>query len=321
VTLSQMIQLGAVTQFFMNTSAELMNQMVSVERVLEYCQIESEAPLLTESDEALSQEWPKSGDISIINLAARYRSSLQLSLQNVSFTVENGQRIGVVGRSGSGKSTFVQALFRILEADSGSITIDGIDISSLGLTRLRQSIGVITQRPVLLSGCTIRVNLDLSKSCNDEQIREALINVQMMEVVQKLPDGLDSIVGESDSNLSVGEQQLLCLARGILQKPKILVLDEPSANVDRKTDALIKEALDKSLPDTTIISIAHRLDTIIDSDHIAVLGGGELLEYGTPSELLEQNGTFSSMVNSTGQDMSAKLRQRAILEKDDGQSL
>eukprot|EP00551_Chaetoceros_affinis_P005474 CAMPEP_0203667918 /NCGR_PEP_ID=MMETSP0090-20130426/4657_1 /ASSEMBLY_ACC=CAM_ASM_001088 /TAXON_ID=426623 /ORGANISM="Chaetoceros affinis, Strain CCMP159" /LENGTH=1016 /DNA_ID=CAMNT_0050532209 /DNA_START=684 /DNA_END=3731 /DNA_ORIENTATION=- len=319
VTLSQMIQLGAVTQFFMNTSAELMNQMVSVERVLEYCQIESEAPLLTESDEALSQEWPKSGDISIINLAARYRSSLQLSLQNVSFTVENGQRIGVVGRSGSGKSTFVQALFRILEADSGSITIDGIDISSLGLTRLRQSIGVITQRPVLLSGCTIRVNLDLSKSCNDEQIREALINVQMMEVVQKLPDGLDSIVGESDSNLSVGEQQLLCLARGILQKPKILVLDEPSANVDRKTDALIKEALDKSLPDTTIISIAHRLDTIIDSDHIAVLGGGELLEYGTPSELLEQNGTFSSMVNSTGQDMSAKLRQRAILEKDDGQ--
>ena len=294
--------------------------MVSVERVLEYCKIESEAPLLTESDKALSQEWPTSGNIKIDDLAARYRSSLQLSLKNVSFTVKNGQRIGVVGRSGSGKSTFVQTLFRILEADSGSTTIDGVDISGLGLTRLRQSIGVITQSPVLLSGYSIRDNLDLSKSRNDKEIREALINVQMMEAVEKLPDGLDSIVGESGSNLSVGEQQLLCLARGILENPKILVLDEPSANVDRKTDALIKEALDKSLPDTTIISIAHRLDTIIDSDQIVVLGGGEVLECGTPFELLEQNGAFSSMVDSTGQDMSAKLRQRAIL-KDDGQSL
>lgn len=214
--------------------------------------------------------------------------------------------------AGSGKSTLVQSLFRILEAESGSITIDGIDISTLGLHKLRKAMSVINQYPVLFSGCTVRENLDPFDQHSDEAVQHALADVQMLKAVESLPSGMHSNVSENGSNFSVGERQLLCLARATLQKTRILVLDEPTANVDTHTDQLLQEAVNKSFVGATIISIAHRLDTIIENDAILVLGGGKVLEYGSPNELIERNCHFARMVDDTGVEMSAKLRGRAL---------
>jgi len=219
----------------------------------------------------------------------------------------------LVGRTGSGKSTLVQALFRILEAERGSIIIDGVDISLLGLHTLRKRMSVINQYPVLFSGCTIRENLDPFQEHDDSVVREALVDVQMMNTVDALPNSMNYIVDEGGSNFSMGERQLLCLARAILCKSKILVLDEPTANVDVKTDKLLQQAVKKSCDGATIISVAHRLDTIIENDLILVLGDGNVLEYGKPHDLLLLDGHFASMVNDTGKEMSCQLRQRAEL--------
>jgi ABC-type multidrug transport system fused ATPase/permease subunit len=212
----------------------------------------------------------------------------------------------------SGKSTLVQALFRILEAENGQILIDGVDISQLGLHKLRKGMSVINQYPVLFSGCTVRENLDPFGAFSEEQVIDALTDVQMIQAVSALPYGIDSQVADGGTNFSVGERQLLCLARAMLQKSKILVLDEPTANVDGRTDKLLQEAVNKSFHGATIISVAHRLDTIIENDLILVLGGGKVLEYGSPSELISLNGHFSSMVNDTGAEMSSALKRRAM---------
>jgi len=228
----------------------------------------------------------------------------------LSFQVKGGEKIGVVGRTGSGKSTLVQALFRILEAEEGLMKIDGIDIANLGLHKLRKSMSVITQSPVLFSGASIRDNLDPFKNYEKDSILEALKDVQMLDAIMEMPDGIDSIVAEGGSNFSVGQKQLLCLARAILDESRILVLDEPSANVDSRTDALLQEAVGKNFKGATILSVAHRLGTIIDYDKILVLGCGELLEFGSPRELLERGGHFASMVDETGIRTAEELRRR-----------
>ena len=286
--------------------------MVSVERVAQFSNLPSEAPLNTDAD-IEARKWPHTGDIEVKKLAIRYRSSLPLSLSDVSFKIAGGHRIGVVGRTGSGKSTLVQALFRILEAEKGLFLVDGIDIHTLGLHKVRKEMSVINQHPVLFSGCTIRENLDPFDNHTTEEIREALHDVQMTDTIGDLPCGLNTLVAESGTNFSVGQRQLLCLARAILKKSKILVLDEPTANVDSRTDKLLQEAVNKSFRDATIISVAHRLDTVIENDYILVLGHGEILEYGSPGELIRRkDGHFASMVDDTGREMSQDLRQRSI---------
>ena len=170
---------------------------------------------------------------------------------------------------------------------------------------------VINQYPVLFSGCTIRENLDPFEQYTDEDILNALSDVQMLAAIENLPEDLHSNLAENGSNFSVGERQLLCLARATLQKSRILILDEPTANVDSHTDKLLQEAVNKTFAGATIISIAHRLDTIIDSDLILVLGGGKVLEYGSPAELIKTNGHFSRMVDDTGTEMSKELKRRA----------
>ena len=189
--------------------------------------------------------------------------------------------------------------------------IDGINIMTLGLHKLRKSMSVINQIPVLFSGRTVRENLDPFYHSNDEDIINALTDVQMIDAINSLPNGINSQVAESGSNFSTGERQLLCLARAILQKRKLLILDEPTANVDSRTDKLLQEAVKKSFSNATIISVAHRLDTVIDYDLILVLGGGEVLEFGSPSELISLNGHFSRMIDDTGTEMSIQLRKRA----------
>jgi len=293
-------------------SAEVTNQMVSVERIIEFGSLPPEAPLKTDNDNRF-EDWPSDTSITVKNLTVRYRSNLPTCLEGVSFQVKGGQRIGVVGRTGSGKSSLVQALFRILEAESGSIEIGGVDISLLGLEKLRTSMAIIPQSPVLFSGCTVRENLDPFDKYGESNIREALDSVQMMNTIDGLPCGLDSFVAEGGSNFSIGQRQLLCLARAILLRSRILVLDEPTANVDTNTDQLLQKTLKEKFSGATIISVAHRLDTVIDYDRVLVLGNGKVLEFGAPKDLLSRDdGYFSSMVRSTGKSTEELLRRRAM---------
>jgi len=311
LALSMLIQLGSIFQWTIRQSAEVVNQMVCVERVSEYSKLDSEAALTTDQDK-LHTDWPSSGSITVRNLSVRYRSNLPLSLKNISFTVPSGKRLGIVGRTGSGKSTLVQALFRIIESEEGSILIDGVDIKHLGLHKLRKGMAVISQHPTLFSGCTIRENLDPFHEYTDGDIMDSLSSVQMIRAINDLPQGIHTPVAESGSNFSVGERQLLCLARAILQKSKILVLDEPTANVDSKTDKLLQEAVSNAFLGSTIISVAHRLDTIIGNDIILVLGEGKVLEFGTPADLVSNpNSFFNAMLDDTGEIMAADLRRKA----------
>ena len=311
LAISMLLQLAGIFQWCIRQSAEVINQMVSVERVLGFSNLPSEAELVNESDKDLG-EWPKGGVMKMTNLSVRYRKGLPLSLKDISFEIPSGARVGVVGRTGSGKSTLVQSIFRLLEAENGSIQLDDINIGSVGLHTLRTRLSVIPQVPVLFSGCTVRENLDPFATHTDDQIREALQDVHMLSVIQDLPSGMISMVSEGGSNFSVGQRQLLCLARAILRKSPFLILDEPTANVDRRTDQLLQEALQKSFHQATILSVAHRLDTVIDYDYILVLGAGGVLEFGSPAELIDKEaGHFASMIRDTGDNMSQELRRRA----------
>ena len=288
--------------------------MVSAERVIQFSKIEPEAPLVMEGDrELLESGWPKHGSIQVEDLSVRYRDSLPLALQEISFSIPQGARVGIVGRTGSGKSTVVQTLFRLLEAEHGHIIIDGIDVAKLGLHALRTKISVIPQVPTLFSGCSIRENLDLFGLHSEQEIKKVLGDCHLAQMVEDLPQGIDSPVSEGGTNFSVGQRQLLCLARAILSRNKILVLDEATASVDRRTDQLLQQALQESFHDSTILAVAHRLDTIIEFDYVMVLGGGRVLEFGKPAELIRlENGSFASMVSDTGEAMASELRLRAM---------
>ncbi|KAG7350940.1 multidrug ABC transporter permease/ATPase [Nitzschia inconspicua] len=312
LSISMLLQLAGMFQWCIRQSAEVVNQMVSVERVLSFGKIEPEAPLELENDETLDPSWPSHGAVEVRELSVRYRPSLPLALDRATFSVPNGSRVGVVGRTGSGKSTVVQTLFRLLEADKGSIEIDNVNIANIGLHRLRTSISVIPQVPTLFSGCTVRENLDLFNIHTDEAIHKALQDAHMSDVISELPKGIHSPVSEGGSNFSVGQRQLLCLARAILSKNKLLILDEATASVDRRTDQMLHESLHESFGDATIIAVAHRLDTVIEHDYILVLGQGKVLEFGSPADLLRSGGAFSKMVDDTGDISSKDLRQRAF---------
>eukprot|EP00536_Pseudo-nitzschia_multiseries_P014610 jgi/Psemu1/215290/e_gw1.735.14.1 len=316
LSISMLLQLCDAFQWCVRQSAEVVNQMVSVERVVEFGKVEPEAPLELETDKKLDESWPSRGAISVKDLSTRYRPTLPLALAGVSFSVPSGSRIGVVGRTGSGKSTIVQALFRLLEAESGQIDIDDVNVAEVGLHRLRTAISVIPQHPTLFSGCTVRENLDVFGLHSEEAICQALESAHLGKVIAELPKGIDSVVTEGGSNFSVGQRQLLCLARAILSKNKILVLDEATASVDRRTDQMLHDSLHESFGDATIIAVAHRLHTVIDHDYILVLGEGKVLEFGSPADLLSKSGgVFSTMVDDTGEITANELRQCAFGKK------
>ena len=195
--------------------------------------------------------------------------------------------------------------------------IDGVDVGKIGLHALRVKISVIPQIPTLFSGCSVRENLDLFGLVSDEEIERVLKACHMKDVIDELPDGWHSIVSEGGSNFSVGQRQLLCLARAVLSHNKILALDEATASVDRRTDLLLQQALQETYHDGTILAVAHRLDTVIDYDFILVLGHGEVLEFGSPADLIaKENGLFARMVTDTGDAMSKMLRERALQAKE-----
>ncbi|GMP73747.1 hypothetical protein CsSME_00031406 [Camellia sinensis var. sinensis] len=287
------------------------NSLNAVERVGTYIDLPSEGPSIIEGNRP-PPGWPSSGSIKFENVVLRYRPELPPVLHGLSFTVPPSDKVGIVGRTGAGKSSMLNSLFRIVELERGRILIDGYDIAKFGLTDLRKVLGIIPQAPVLFSG-TVRFNLDPFSEHNDADLWEALERAHLKDVIRRNSLGLEAEVSEAGENFSVGQRQLLSLARALLRRSKILVLDEATAAVDVRTDALIQKTIREEFKSCTMLIIAHRLNTIIDCDRIILLEAGRVLEYATPEELLQNDeSAFSKMVQSTGAANAQYLRSLVL---------
>lgn len=263
--------------------AEIESRMTSVERMKHYSSLPSEMEISIPSSKPLSPDWPERGEIQFDQVEARYAPHLPRVLHGVSFTAEAGQKVGLIGRTGSGKSTVFQCLFRFVELEAGRILIDGVDIASVPLERLRRSIAIIPQDPTLFLG-TIRSNLDRFGEYSDEAIEKALRQASMWNFVQAQNLGLHAPVLENGLNLSQGQRQLLCLARALLMGSKMIVLDEATASVDVETDALLQAVIREQLKGVTLLVIAHRLGTVGHCDKVVDLAFGRVLSESRPHE-------------------------------------
>jgi len=238
-----------------------------------------------------SSNWPTDGGVDLANYSVRYRPGLPLVLNNISFSIQAREKIGIVGRTGSGKSTLILSLLRILEPATGNILVDDVDIANIGLYELRNKVTVIPQDPMLFSG-TLRQNIDIAKEFTNEQIWEVMASVSLNEKIETKEGGLDMIITEDGRNLSAGEKQLICIARAILKKNKVILIDEATSNIDIETESFIQNTIKEKLRDSTVLTIAHRLKTIIESDKILVLGEGKVIEFDTPQNLLDNSSSF-----------------------------
>ncbi|XP_052152067.1 putative ABC transporter C family member 15 [Oryza glaberrima] len=284
-------QLASIIWNICNTE----NKMISVERILQYSRIPSEAPLVVDYRRP-PNNWPLDGNINIRCLEVRYAEHLPSVLRNISCTIPGRKKVGIVGRTGSGKSTLIQALFRIVEPREGTIEIDNIDICRIGLHDLRGRLSIIPQDPTMFEG-TVRGNLDPVNEYSDQRIWEILDKCQLGDIVRQSPKKLDSTVVENGENWSVGQRQLFCLGRVLLKRSNVLILDEATASVDSSTDAIIQETIRDEFRDCTVLTIAHRIHTVIDSDLILVFSEGRIIEYDTPLKLLEnENSEFSRLI-------------------------
>uniref|UniRef100_H3CYA7 Multidrug resistance-associated protein 4 n=1 Tax=Tetraodon nigroviridis TaxID=99883 RepID=H3CYA7_TETNG len=295
-------------QWTMRQSAEVENMMTSVERVLEYTELKSEAPW--KSQQEPPSDWPSQGQVTFSHVNLSYGPNGPLVLKDISFSFQPGEKVGVVGRTGAGKSSLVSALFRLAEPEGG-IYIDGVQTSKIGLHELRQKMSIIPQDPVLFTD-TVRKNLDPFDKHTDEDLWTVLEEVQLKSVVEDLPGKLETVLAESGSNFSVGQRQLVCLARAILRKNRILIIDEATANVDPRTDELIQKTIRDKFRECTVLTIAHRLNTIIDSDRILVLDGGSIQELDHPLTLLQNdNSALKKMVQQLGPAEAAAVLHAA----------
>ncbi|EDW78164.1 uncharacterized protein Dwil_GK24852 [Drosophila willistoni] len=317
LAITQAMGMTGMVQWGMRQSAELENTMTAVERVVEYEDIEPEGELEAPADKKPPKSWPEYGQILFDELSLRYfpDPKSEYVLRALNFVIKPREKVGIVGRTGAGKSSLINALFRLSYTD-GSIIIDKRDTQKMGLHDLRSKISIIPQEPVLFSG-TMRYNLDPFDEYSDEKLWQALDEVKLKESVSELPSGLQSRITEGGTNFSVGQRQLVCLARAILRENRILVMDEATANVDPHTDALIQTTIRNKFQECTVLTIAHRLHTIMDSDKVLVMDAGRVVEFGAPYELLTAVDTrvFQGMVKQTGQatyDSLLKVAQRAF---------
>lgn len=291
--------------------------VVAVERIEEYRNIIQEAPWLLVN--SVKKEWPENGTIKFENYSLKYRPELEDVLKDISCRIKSNSKIGIVGRTGAGKSSLTLSLFRIIEANQGRIFIDDVDISTIGLHDLRSSITIIPQEAVLFSG-SLRMNVDPFDEFSDEEIWKALRHAHLKSYVKgKIDNFLINIINkiiiyciglaagiyhevlENGENFSVGQRQLICLCRAILRKTKILVLDEATAAVDMETDNLIQKTIRQEFKDCTVLTIAHRINTIMDSDKVMVLDRGTIAEFDKPMKLLEDDKSiFYSMCSDAG---------------------
>ncbi|XP_001946763.2 multidrug resistance-associated protein 4 [Acyrthosiphon pisum] len=310
LAISQTCGLAGLVQFGMRQTAELENHMTSVERVLEYTNAPQECSFESSTDKLLSLKWPSNGSIIFKNFYLRYSPKAPHAINNLNVYIESMQKIGIVGRTGAGKSSLITALFR-LAINEGNIIIDDMDIHELGLNVLRSKLSIIPQEPVLFSG-TMRTNLDPFNEYSDHILLNALDEVELKDVVENLPNGLNTKISEGGSNFSIGQRQLICLARAIIRCNKILVLDEATANVDPHTDALIQNTIRYKFRTCTVLTIAHRLNTVMDSDKVLVLDKGIMVEFDHPHNLLQnKEGVFYKMVEQTGPATSDFLHRIA----------
>ena len=275
---------------FLSSFSNFENTMTKLERCLSYTKLISERPNSLTSDLIL-KDWPSKGEIVFENFNVKYRNDTELVLKNINFKINPGEHLGIVGRTGSGKSTISLCLFRILEAFSGHIYIDGIDISKVGLNKLRESITIIPQDSTLMDG-TLRYNIDPINAFTDKDIIKVMKKIGFDYIINQHQSGLDQKISENGSNLSIGEKQLICITRAILRKTKIIVLDEATASIDYKTEEIIQKALNELLVNSTMICIAHRIKTVINADKILVLENGEIVEFDSPKNLLENKNSL-----------------------------
>ncbi|XP_066523942.1 ATP-binding cassette sub-family C member 5 [Hoplias malabaricus] len=297
LAISYAVQLTGLFQFTVRLLSETEARFTSVERINHYIKnLETEAPLQVSGPSAPDPDWPQQGGITFQKVEMRYRPDLPLVLKNMDLSILPDETVGIVGRTGSGKSSLGVALFRLVELSGGSIIIDGVNIAHVGLEALRSKLSVIPQEPVLFIG-TVRSNLDPWGQYTDAEVWEALEKTHIKDMVSQLPHFLDSEVTENGENFSVGERQLLCVARALLRHSKILLLDEATAAIDTETDRLLQETIRSSFKGCTTLVIAHRLNTVLSCDRVLVLDQGQVLEFDTPSNLLaNESSRFSAMM-------------------------
>ncbi|XP_044598198.1 probable multidrug resistance-associated protein lethal(2)03659 [Cotesia glomerata] len=304
LAITQSIALTGMFQWGMRQSTEVENQMTSVERILEYTNIEREPALESLPSKKPKDDWPTRGQIEFKKVYLSYLPLEPPVLKNLNFTIEPREKIGIVGRTGAGKTSMISALFRLADIE-GNIEIDAVDIGEIGLHDFRSKISIIPQEPFLFSG-SLRKNLDPFEQYSDHILWSALEDVELKEM------GLDEHINEGGSNLSVGQRQLVCLARAIVRNNKILVLDEATANVDPRTDEFIQKAIKRKFADCTVLTIAHRLNTVMDSDKILVMDAGSVVEFDHPYILLQnENGKLSNLIQETGTLMIEALKNVA----------
>lgn len=300
LAMSYALQITQSLNWIVRMTVEVETNIVSVERVLEYSTLPSEASAIIEGHRPPAT-WPEQGEVEFKHYSTRYRPELDLILKDINLKFLPQEKIGIVGRTGAGKSSLTLALFRIIEPAEGHITIDGINTSDIGLADLRHRLSIIPQDSQAFEG-TLRENLDPNGEYDDTELWRALELAHLRDHVQKnMEGGLDAKILELGSNLSIGQRQLLSLSRALLVRSKILVLDEATASIDVETDQHLQRTIREEFKDRTIITIAHRLNTIIDSDKIVVLSEGRVIEFASPSELLkDKESAFYSLAKQGG---------------------
>ncbi|XP_042250798.1 multidrug resistance-associated protein 1-like isoform X4 [Thunnus maccoyii] len=292
------LQVTGILSWIVRSWTDVENNIVSVERVKEYIDTPKEAAWTLPAS-LLPAAWPTTGTIQFEDYGLQYRKGLDWALKGISISIQDKEKVGIVGRTGAGKSSLALGLFRILEAVKGQICIDGINIAQIGLHELRSRITIIPQDPVLFSG-SLRMNLDPFDTCSDEELWRALQLAHLHAFVSALPQKLNHQCCEGGENLSVGQRQLLCLARALLRKTRILVLDEATAAVDLEMDQLIQSTIRTQFKDCTVLTIAHRLNTILDYSRVVVMDRGSIAEMDSPSQLFQQQGHFYQMCLQAG---------------------
>ena len=260
--------------------------MVDFERCMHF----TECPKEKSKDNIYSSNltnWPSKGKIEFKDFSVKYREDTELVLKNINLLINPNEKIGIVGRTGSGKSTITLCLFRILEAINGKILIDDIDISLLGLDKLRKNLTIIPQDPSLMEG-TLRYNIDPLQLSTDNNILDIIKIIGFDYIINRNPEGLLQQISEGGNNLSIGEKQLICIIRAILRKSKIIIMDEATSSIDYKSEEIIQTAFNKILNKSTVITIAHRIKTILNYDKIISLDNGKIIDFDTPNNLLQK---------------------------------
>ncbi|QRW07534.1 ABC transporter [Ceratobasidium sp. AG-Ba] len=301
IALANMTRISQLLSFMLMNWADAENGAVAVERVYEIATLDPEPDQGRLRIDSSKQAWPVRGSIVFDHYSMRYNEDLPPALRDLSFRIKGGIRVGICGRTGSGKTSTINALFRTVDSSlvNGKLLVDGIDINELPLETLRSSLSIVPQEPFLWHS-TIRENLNLDEACSDDEIWGALERVGMKQAVAALEQKLDTVLEDSTS-FSRGERQLLCMARVLLRKRKIVILDEASSSMDLKTDEKVRQIVQEELRDCTVLAIAHRIATIIDFDLIIILDNGEIVETGSPHDLLADSGSrFARLANSQG---------------------